>query len=95
MQATAGKSAIFRVRASWCPFHLRQQTQGPSHIPTAERSLLLRWLWKVGLPLGLKAGNQLSSRDDLGYTELSSSCCAELGVPLDLGRCSRGISGVA
>ena len=43
----------------------------------------------------VKPGNQLSSRHDLGYTELSSSCCAELGVPLDLGQCSRGISGVA
>ena len=90
-----GNPAFFRVRASWCPFHLRQQTQGLSHIPIAERSLLLRCLWKVGLPLESKAGNQLSSRDDLGYMELSLSCCAELGVPLDLERCSRGISGVA
>ena len=23
----------------------------------------------------------------MGCTELSSSCCAEIGVPLDLGRC--------
>ena len=37
--------ALFRVRASRCPFHLRPQTQGPSHIPRAERSLLLRCLW--------------------------------------------------
>ena len=28
-----GNLAFFRVRASRCPFHLRQQTQGPSHIP--------------------------------------------------------------
>ena len=42
-----GNLAFFQVRASWCPFHLRQQTQGPSHIPTAEGSLLLRCLWKV------------------------------------------------
>ena len=40
-------------------------------------------------------GNQLSSQDDLLYTELSPSCCAELGVPLDLRRVSQGISGVA
>ena len=46
-----GNQALFRVRASPCPFHLRQQTQGPSHIPIAERSLLLRCLWKVGIPL--------------------------------------------
>ena len=80
---------FFRVRASWCPFHLRQQTQGLTHIHIAEGSLLLRCLWKVGLPLQSKPGCQLSSQDDMGCTELSSSCCAEIGVPLDLGRCLR------
>ena len=90
-----GNLAFFRDRASRCPFHLRQQTQGPCHIPSAERSLLLRCLWKVGIPLQLKLENQLSSRDDLRCMELSSSCCAELGVPLDLGRGSQGISGIA
>ena len=53
--------AFFRVRASRCPFHLRQQTQGPSHIPIAEGRHLLRCLWKVGLPLQLNPGNQISS----------------------------------
>ena len=53
--------ALFLFRASWCPFHLRQQTQGPSHISKAERSLLLRCLWKVDIPLEYKPGNQLSS----------------------------------
>ena len=52
-------------------------------------------LEEAGIPLQLKPGNQLSSRDDMGFTELTSSCCAELGVPLDLGRYSQGISGVA
>ena len=66
-----GNPAFFRVRASQCPFHLRQQTQGPFHIPIAEGSLLLRCLWKVGLPLASKPGNQLSSQDDLGYMEHS------------------------
>ena len=37
-----GNPGFFRVRASRCPFHLRQQTQGPSHITIAEGSLLLR-----------------------------------------------------
>ena len=90
-----GNWAFFRVRAARCPFHLRQQTQGPSHIPIAEGSLLLRRLWKVGIPLQLKPGNQLSSRDDMGCTELSLGCCAEIGVPLDLRRVYQGISGVA
>ena len=31
-----GNPALFRVRESQCPFHLRLQTQGPSHIPIAE-----------------------------------------------------------
>ena len=85
----------FRVKASRCTFHLRQETQGPSHIPIALRSLLLRCLWKVGLTLQMKPGNQLSSQDDMGCTELSSSFCAEIGVPLDMRRVSQGISGVA
>ena len=90
-----GNPSFFRIRASRCSFHLRQQTQGPYHIPIAEGSLLLRCLWKVGLPLQSKPGNQLSSRDDMGSMELSSSCCAEIGVPLDLRRLSQGMSGVA
>ena len=44
-----GNTAFLRVRSSRCPFHLRQQTQGPSHIPIAEGILRLRCLWKFGL----------------------------------------------
>ena len=89
-----GNAALFRVRASRGPFHLKQKTQAPAHIPIAEEKLLLRCLWKVGLLLQSKTGNQLSSRDDMGYTELSLSCCTEVDVPLDLRRVSQGISGV-
>ena len=89
IQANAWKSAFFRHRASRCPFHLWQQTQCPSHIPIADGSPLLRCLWKLRLPLQSKPGNQLSSRDDMGCTELSSSCCAETGVHLDLRRVLR------
>ena len=64
-----GNPALFQVRASRCPFHLRQQTQGPSHIPIADRSILLRCEWKVGIPLEVKQGNRPSSRDDLGYMD--------------------------
>ena len=56
-----GHPAFFLVSVSRCPFHMRQQTQGPSHIPIAERSLLMRCFWKVGIPLESKLGNQLSS----------------------------------
>ena len=46
-----GNPAFFRVRVSPCPLHLREQSQGPFYIPVAERSLLLRCLWNVGIPL--------------------------------------------
>ena len=68
-----GYPAFFRIRASRGPFHLRQKTQGPSHLPIAEGKLLLRCLWKDGLPLQSMTGNQLSSRDDMECTELSLS----------------------
>ena len=95
LKSLQGNLGLFRVRASCCPFHLRQQIQGSSHLPTNERCLLLRYLWNVGIPLESKPGNQLPSRDALVYTELFSNCCAELGVPLDLVQCSWGISAVA
>ena len=52
---------LFLVRESPYPLHLRQQTQGASHIPIDEGRLLLRSLWKVGSPLQSKTGKQLSS----------------------------------
>ena len=52
-----GNLAFFSVRASRGPFHLRQKTQGPSHIPTAEGKLLLRCLWKAGSLLQSKTMN--------------------------------------
>ena len=46
-----GNPTLFLVRESRYPLHLRQKTQGPSQIPIAEGRLLLRCLWKVGLPV--------------------------------------------
>ena len=46
-----GNPPFFQIRASRCTFHCRQQNQGASHIRMAEGSLLLRCLWKVGIPL--------------------------------------------
>ena len=40
-----GNRALFRVRASRCPLHSRQQNEGPSHKPIAERSLFLTRVW--------------------------------------------------
>ena len=88
-----GNPAFFRVRASRGPLHLGQKTQGPFHIPNSEGNLLFKCFWKVGLPRLSKTGNQFSSRDDMGCTELSSSCCSEIDIPLALRRVSQGISG--
>ena len=46
-----GNPTLFLVRESRYPLHLRQQTQGPSHIPIAEGRLPLRCLLKVSLPV--------------------------------------------
>ena len=51
-----GNPAFFGVSASRGPFHLRQKTRGPSHIPIAEGKLHLSCLWKVGSPLQSKQG---------------------------------------
>ena len=78
-----GNRDFFFVRASRGPFHLRQKTQGPSQIPTAEGKLLLSNLWNVGLRLQSKTGNELSFWDDMGCMELTSSSCAEIRVPIN------------
>ena len=44
-----GNPTLILVRESRYTLHLRQKTQGPSHIPIAEGRLLLRYLFKVGL----------------------------------------------
>ena len=84
-----GNPTFYSVRESRYPLHVRQQIQGPSHIPIADGRLLLRCLWECGLPLKENLGNQLSSQDDMGCMELSSSFCAEIGVPID----ETGVSG--
>ena len=90
-----GNRAFFLIRASRGPFHLRQKTHGPSHIPPAEGKLLLRSLWNVASPLQSKKGNQLSSWNDIGCMELSSSCYTEINVHIDLRLVSQGISVVS
>ena len=79
-----GHREFLGVTGSRGPFQLRQKTQGPSRIPTAERKLLLRCFWKAGTPLQSKRGNQLSSWDDMGCMELSSSCCTEINIHIYL-----------
>ena len=90
-----GNRAFFWVRASRGPFHLRQKTQGPSHILTAEEKLLLSYFWIAGTPLQSKIGNQVSSWDDMGCMELSSSCCTAINIHIDLRLVSQLISVVS
>ena len=90
-----GNWAFFSVRACRGIFHLRQKTQGRSHIPTAEGKLLLRGLCIVGSPLQSKTGNQLSSWEYMGCMELSLSCCIEINIHIDLRLLSQGISAVS
>ena len=52
--------ALLQVMASQGAFHFMPQIQGPSHIPIAARSLLLRCLRKAGI-LEWNPGNHLSS----------------------------------
>ena len=61
-----GKPAFFQVRAYLGPLHLKQKTQGSSHIRIPEGKLILRFFWKVGLSFQSKTGYQLSSPDDMG-----------------------------
>ena len=84
-----GNPTLFLLRESRYPLNLRQQNQGISHITIAKGRLLLRCLWKVGLPVQYNPGTKLSSRDNLGWIELSSRSCAEIGVPRVLRRVSQ------
>ena len=90
-----GNLTFFRVRESRYPLHVRQQIQHPSHIPIAEGRLLLRCFWEGGLPLQSKTGNQLSSWDHMGCMGLSSSCCTEINIHIDLRLVSQLISVVS
>ena len=87
-----GNPAFFWVRVSRGPFPLRQETQGISHIPISERKLHFRCWWKVVSNLQSKTGNQLSSWDNMGCMEFSSSWCTDINIHMDLRRVSQGIS---
>ena len=87
-----GNPTLFLVRESRYPLHLRQKTQGPSNLPIGEGKLQLRFWWKVGLYLQSKTDNQLSSWDNIGCMELSSRCCTDINIHIDLRCVSQGIS---
>ena len=94
MNPLQGNLDFFLIRSSRGPFRLKHKTEGPTHIHIPKGKLLLRCLWKDGLPLNSKTGNQLSSLDDMGCPGFSSCCFTEIDVPKDLRWVSQGISGL-
>ena len=92
MKPLQGNLDFFLIRASRGPFRLKHKTQGPSHIHIPKGKLLFRRLWKDGLHLHSKTGNQLSSPDDMGCPGFSSCCFTEIDVPIDLRWVSQLIS---
>ena len=94
MKPLQGNLDYFLIRASLGPFRLKHKTQGLSHIHSPKGKLLLRCLWKIGLPRQSRTGIQLSSPDDMGCPDLSSCCFTEIDVPIDLRCVSQGISGL-
>ena len=94
MKPLQGNLDFFLIRESRDPFRMKHKTQGPSHIHIPKGKLLLRCLWKDGLPLHSKTGNQLSSPDDMVCPGFSSCCFTESDVPIDLRWVSQGISGL-
>ena len=94
MKLLQGNLVFFLNRASQGQFRLKHKTQGPSHIQIPKGKLLLRCLWKDGLPLQSKTGNKLTSPDDMGCPDLSCCCFTETDVPIDLRWVSQGISGL-
>ena len=94
MTPLQGNLDFFLIRASGVPFRLKHKTQGPSHIYIPKGKLLLRCLWKDGLPLHSKSGIQLSSPDDMVCPGFSSCCFTEIDVPIDLRWVYQGISGL-
>ena len=94
MKPLQGNLDFFLIRVSRGPFRLKHETQGPSHINIPKGKLLLRCLWKDGLPLQSKTGNQLSSPDDMWCPGLTSCCFTEIFVPIDLRCVPQGISGL-
>ena len=94
MKPLQGNLDLFLIRASRGPFRLKHKTQVPSPILIPKGKLLLRCLWKDGLPLHLKTGNQFSSPDNMGWPDFSSFCYTEIDVPIDLRWVSHGISGL-
>ena len=94
MKPLQGNLDFFLIRESRGPFCLKHKSQGPSHLHIPKGKVLLSCLWKDGLPLHSKTGNQVSSPDDMGCPGFSSCGFTEIDVPIDLRWVSQGVSGL-
>ena len=79
-KALQGKLAFFSVRASWVPLYLRQKTQSHTHIPISEGRLLLRCLWKTGIPLQSNTGNHCHPEMIWGARNISQAALLKLMI---------------
>ena len=79
-EASSGKFGLLSNQGISGSISLEAQNTGSSHIHIPKRKLLLSCLRKDDLALQSKTGNQLSSPDDMGCTDLSSSCFTEIHV---------------
>ena len=79
-KALQGKPAFLSVRAFRGPLYLRQKTQSRSHIPISEGRLLLRYLWKAGLPPKSKRGNQSHPKIKWGARKIPQAALKKLMI---------------
>ena len=79
-KALQGKPAFFSVSVSRGPLSLRQKTQSRSHILISEGKLLLRCLWKAGLPLQSKTGNHSHPQTIWGSRKLPQTALMKLMI---------------
>ena len=80
MKPRQGNLDFYLIRASRGPFHLRQKTQSPSNIRISDGRLLLRCLWKVGLPLQSKTGNHSHPKMILGARNIPQAALLKLMI---------------
>ena len=78
-KALQAKPAFFEsgplgVHYTWC------RKQNRSHIPISEGRLLLRCLWKVGLPLQSKTGNHSHSQTIWGARKFPQAALMKLMI---------------
>ena len=79
-KALQGKAAFFSVRASRGPLYLRQKTQSGSLIPISERRLLMRCLWKAGLPIQSETWNHSHPQTIWGARKFPQAALMKLMV---------------